>query len=264
MVKNPYAYRNNVPADLVSVFEVDRHAGDEYFCPQCGDKLIAVQPADSRKQWFFRHHNLEDCGASYESVLHLVAKQIVAEEKQIMLPKKIIKPEPWVYQKYKCHRGMKPYYMGNRYLCKFDSVQEEVWVDGRRPDLIAHKGDGKIFIEIVVTHGIDEEKLNWIKEQDVSTLVVELAGFGYHFGKEKLREWLVTGKTQGWEPPRNVTKWAYHKKEKDYQGKANQHYINQVKRAGLYAPPATTVDIARHETDLQPDHRVIDRQMRLF
>ena len=69
---------------LVSVLDVPRGKACECVCPACGDVLVAkrgtvVQP-------HFAHDSGSECSAALETALHLGAKQILAEMRQIVLP----------------------------------------------------------------------------------------------------------------------------------------------------------------------------------
>ena len=229
MVKNPYGLRNNDPGDWVSVYEVDKHAPDEYFCAECGTRFIPVQPADPRRRWFFRHESLGNCEGARETAIHLMAKQILVEERRIMLPYLLMKPEPAVYIEYKWHKEVKIYRLGERKQFHFDAVQDEVWCDGRIPDIVAVSGQRRLYIEIVVTHDIDEEKLSWIREQNVSTLKVSLSGLAYESTKDDVRRCLMTG----WLNQINILHWVHHAKKEEHQDRANEFYIQQVMDMGL-------------------------------
>ena len=229
MVKNPYGLRNNDPADWVSVYEVEKHDADEYFCADCGTKFIPVQPAAPRKQWFFRHEALGNCQGTRETAIHLMAKQILVEDRKIMLPYLMMKPEPEVYIEYKWHKEVKLYRLGERKLFNFDAVQDEMWQDGKTPDIVAVSGERKLFVEIVVTHDIGEEKLNWIRELNVSTLRVSLSGLPYESTKDNVRRCLMTG----WLNGINIMQWVHHAKKQDHQKRANEFYIQQVIEMGL-------------------------------
>ena len=251
MVKNPYGLRNNDPSEWVSVYDVDKNDLDEYFCAECGTKFIPVQPSDSRKQWFFRHESLGNCDGSRETAIHLMAKQILVEDREIMLPYLLMKPEPHIYIEYKWHREInKLYQLGERRLFHFDSVQDEVWQDGRIPDIVAVAGDRKLFVEIVVTHDIDDEKLNWIRERNISTLRVSLGGLSYESTKEDVKRCLMTG----WLNGVNIVQWVHHAKKQDHQELANEFYIQQVMKLGLGPkanPPKETPDLRKPKTPTQ-------------
>lgn len=255
MVENPYALRNNDLSDWVNIHEVEKGDGHEYFCPKCRGRLIAVQPSDPRRQWFFRHHHVEDCGASRETAIHLMAKQILVEERTIMLPYLAIKPEPEVYGTYRWHRDVRIFRLLQRQTHEFDSVEDEVWMDGRIPDIVARTGKRKLLIEIVVTHDIDEEKLKWIQERNVSTIKVSLGILPYDANKEVIRECLLTGKHND----HNIVWWVHHAKKQANQQRANEYYIDQVVRRDL---PTNTPKPKAAEAEQEREPR--ETQSRLF
>ncbi len=244
MVKNPYGLRNNDPTDWVSVYEVAKSDGDEYFCADCGCQFVVVQPSDPRKQWFFRHQVLGDCEGSRETAIHRMAKQMLVEERKVMLPYLLMKPDPEIYREYKYHREIKLYRLGERKIYHFDAVEDEVWEKGRTPDIVAVSSDRKLFVEIVVTHDIDEDKLNWIREQNISTLRVSFRGLPYTSSERDVRRCLMTG----WLNSVNIMHWVHHAKKRDHQQRANAFYIQQVMEKGLGPRP-----IEEQETPARPE-----------
>ncbi len=110
-----------------------------------------------------------------------------------MLPYLEIKPEPEIYRTYKWHREIKVYRLLERQPYDFESVEDEVWMDGKVPDIVAISKGRKLLIEIVVTHDIDEEKLEWIREHNLSTLRVSLGLLPYDAGRDVVKQCLLAG-----------------------------------------------------------------------
>ena len=69
---------------FVSVEDVGRGKACECCCPECGEVLIARQ--GNVRAWHFAHASGSDCQGAAEGALHKAAKQLVLQEKYILVP----------------------------------------------------------------------------------------------------------------------------------------------------------------------------------
>jgi hypothetical protein len=131
---------------LINVDDVPRGMACNCTCPECGAKLESRQ--GKKNQHHFAHANGVDCSGARMTALHMLAQQIIQEEKKIRTP--------W----------FKDYYEDPSKLIYFETVLLEqrfkTAESNRRPDCVGiiKKGDieYKVWIEIKVKHAIDEEK----------------------------------------------------------------------------------------------------------
>ena len=125
----------------------------DYICPECRKELI--QRKGEIKIHHFSHKSNPENNCSSESSLHKYAKQVIAETKRIRV---------------------KNPFLSHSYLI-FDKVEvEKPLLNGLiRPDLIGYIGEEKYLIEIKVTHGIGEEKLELIKKNGFSCIEINLS-----------------------------------------------------------------------------------------
>ena len=65
--------------NLISIDEVVQGSKCEYFCPVCNSQLIARQGKE--RVHHFAHYNSSECESYGESMLHLLAKKILEENK---------------------------------------------------------------------------------------------------------------------------------------------------------------------------------------
>lgn len=157
MVQNglAFAYKDG---KIVDISEVEKGLACDCICPVCGAKLIANKGNKNRHH--FKHYRVEECKNYGETLLHLAGKQIIMENKEIILPN------------FNIHNGDYSLYEKFRYI----KAQEEVKVDGIIPDIIIYfKNNKKIFVEIKVTHEVDEEKFKKLKQIGISTLEIDLS-----------------------------------------------------------------------------------------
>ena len=137
---------------LVSVEEVARGKACECGCPQCGEVLIARQ-GDVRA-WHFAHASGGDCGAAAEGALHLAAKQLIVQEGAILVP---------ALEARASHR-LDDGRLGEAVLVRpaetwaLAGARPEVAVGALRIDVAATHDGAPIFIEVAVTHLVDDAK----------------------------------------------------------------------------------------------------------
>ena len=174
-------------------------------CPECGAKLIARK--GEKNKWHFSHQGA-DCGKARMTALHRLAQQIIQEEKRVMSP---------IFREYV------PY--GPKYLI-FDSVKLEQRFKSdtinRRPDCVGIKGDKQLWIEIAVTHVVDEVKNQDIENENVICLEIDLSDMlTEDYSKESVTKRLVeSSKNRKWiNYPQLFQKNAEARKAKEKQEK---------------------------------------------
>ena len=173
--------------NLVHVDQVDNGLDCNCTCPSCGEKLVA-RNRGKIKEHHFAHYFGADCDKGYETSLHLLAKNILAKEKRILLPKHEILGFTIVEEKlYQC-----------------SDVLLEKRMSSIIPDVyIKTADDERILIEIKVTHGIDEEKTKKIEQFDISTLEIDLSKVDQSIDEDLLTKLLIQESV--------LKTWIYHK-----------------------------------------------------
>ncbi|MBD5142610.1 MAG: hypothetical protein HDT22_03235 [Ruminococcus sp.] len=162
---------------LVYIDDVEKGLRCGCICPACGASLIAKK--GNKVSHHFAHYSSEDCEKGYETSLHLLAKKILSETKEIMLPAVRIQLAN-VYIP-----------MWNQGKIQIDYVELEKKNGEIIPDVIAYSGNKKLIIEIYVTHKVDEEKLKKIRASDISALEIDLSKFDRFITESELRNILV-------------------------------------------------------------------------
>jgi competence protein CoiA len=151
----------NSQQQLVTINEVSRGLACTCICVACGEVLIARQGA-LNEHHFSHYSNRVSCEVGRETLLHLYAKQVIREATGLQVP----------------HLpGHAPEFGDLSSWWDFESVQEEVWLDNFRPDLVAHLRDGqRLLIEVAVTSFVDYEKRERINAAGLWALEVDLSG----------------------------------------------------------------------------------------
>lgn len=145
-------------------------------CPGCDSPLIAKQ--GDVKEWHFAHAKGADCANAVESALHRMAKQLIMELQQVYVPgrlmeRKAVGPYDEVDNIFRWQEILSAK-VQTEGLVNLSDCKEEQKVDTRRPDILARIGDTAIAIEVAFTHFCDEEKLEWIKMRNLTTLEIDI------------------------------------------------------------------------------------------
>lgn len=228
MLKNPWGLLHGDRERPVRVENVPSGLACNCNCPTpgCGARFVAVHCKPPR-QSHFRHYDAEDCGASYESAVHLLAKSILEREKQIMLPyldvftsRKIAKVNTFAVKER----------LVNRQSFQFDRAELEVWMDGRIPDVVLWKRDAKgidrkLLVEIVVSHDISDDKMWWLQENQLATVKVYLSWANQAITEEQLKQCLIRGR-DSWGG--NIVHWAYHPRLEATQQAVDEYYLESL------------------------------------
>lgn len=144
-------YALNVKEDWVFIDNVPNGKECGCFCPKCNEPLIARNEGQIN-QHHFAHNHESDCQGSYETTLHLLAKEIIKEEKKMMLPnyekRCVFHPEKDYYREGDLRRSFDnygSYINSDSYEVHFDDVEIEQRTDASdlQPDCVGVTSDKK-------------------------------------------------------------------------------------------------------------------------
>ena len=165
-------------------------------CPLCGSELMAKKGI--QRVHHFAHHDGRDCPDAPETGLHLAAKDIIQRECQMMLPALSRRIKPLNGDN---HDETREWPLLSARLCTFDRIELECLVGDIIPDIVAHKNGWKLFIEIRVTHEVDQNKIDKIRQLGHSCLEIDLSMVDRDIDPDSLRSLLIDsieGKTWIW------------------------------------------------------------------
>ena len=166
--------------NIVSIADVPSGKKCGCVCPACGDELIARKGQKRMHQ--FAHRSNEDCEYGYESSLHLAAKDILSRSKKMVIPP--------IYVEFPQSGKPKELISMEREI-SIDDVELEKRFDTIIPDIVVYSGDKYFFIEIYVSHPIDDEKLEKLKEKNISTIEIDLSKIKRDISVEELSDILL-------------------------------------------------------------------------
>ena len=188
MTKLKLTYGINSDGHLVHVDFVARGQNCQCTCPKCGAELIAKHGTE--KTWHFAHKNGADCKGARMTALHRLAQQIIQTEKKIQKP------------------YFNDYCKDTPDIIEFDAVKLEEYfkIDKitRRPDCVGIKekdnNKHELWIEIRVTHGVDEKKKKDIISQGIICMEVDLSKLlDTNYTTDSIHDALFTDpKTKSW------------------------------------------------------------------
>ena len=174
----PYALKDGEP---IHISEGDSGLACNCICPSCHERLVAKK--GGIRVHHFAHQSGESCPGVLESSLHIAAKDILAKEKRITLPSVHIQfnsDGPSLQR-----AGPKTY--------RVDSVREEKKIGNIKPDLILTIAQRELIVEIFVTHKVDSQKIQKIRELGMSAIEINLRTAPRYITKEALTELIVDG-----------------------------------------------------------------------
>ena len=173
--KVPFAKYNG---RMVAPEEVEKHCTG-LTCPDCGLPLM-VRKGDKRIH-HFAHINGAGGATCGETALHLMAKQIIADAKQITTPEaQLVLPD-----------GRQLIFPQR--VFQFQSALEEYRIDDIIPDILLVLGNNKLLaVEIYVRHRVDEEKIAKLNAKRISAIEIDLSN-QIGISKDDLTKLLMEG-----------------------------------------------------------------------
>ena len=166
-------YALNKDGDLVHVDSVEKGAKCACFCPHCNAPLYAKNAGQYREH-HFAHAQGHECEGAYESSLHLLAKDVLQEVGQVMLPPSI--------------NGAFP-----SGLVRIHNIEVEKWDErfGFRPDVEGIMDNGeRLLIEFYVSHKVDKKKRQSIVDNHLKCIEINV---NYQsLDRDELKEFLTT------------------------------------------------------------------------
>lgn len=172
-------------------------------CSDCGARLELhrgeiVSP-------YFAHEDGADCATTGQTALHMLAKEVLQEEKRFRLPPLTLYPAErlgyWVLRKHVSRSIVLGQTIGA------DEVTLERKLGNIVPDVLFRVRDRLLIIEIRVSHAVDTEKKNKIAQMGISAVEFDFSQMDRVVVKKDIKDALVLGNRipgQGW------GEWVYH------------------------------------------------------
>lgn len=162
----PFGLRDGT---LIHISEVDRGEDCNCVCPEC-DMALVAKKGFIRKHYFSHHPSTahpSTCGGGVESALHRYAKQIIAEAGYLAVPAFEISLPPPDFD-------LKVEIPAKRMTFARVVIEESMVFGHRRVDVVGHIPEGRLLIEICVTHRVRGKKLQEVKVASEAMVEIEL------------------------------------------------------------------------------------------
>ena len=157
---NKITYAINQNGELIYVDNVPNGSECHCVCPACHEKMVAKNNGRIRMH-HFAHISGTECVNGYETMKHLLAKDIISETRLI----------PWIEQTRYTPIPSVQMLKETEYIVNETKIIPDItaWIQ-TTPNLFL-----PIFIEIYVTHKTDEEKLSLIKRAGIPAIEIDLS-----------------------------------------------------------------------------------------
>lgn len=161
-----YGLKRGTKDTLLHINVVPNGLGCDCVCPHCKHDLIA-RNGGSKKTHHFAHASGADCGGARMTALHMLAQKILERDKKVMLPN---------------YEG--EYHQVSTEGVEFDEIRLEqtytIQDKHFRPDCMGvkydkHNNPHPLWIEIYVTHEVNSEKQNAIREAVNACIEIDLS-----------------------------------------------------------------------------------------
>lgn len=153
--------KDKITGKLLNISEVPSGLACNCVCSFCGSDLEAHKGTVQRHH--FQHYSSADCVGAFESQIHLLAKEIIEENKCLMLPK----------------------YIGQFSIIRekrqdFSEIVLELSQDDLRPDCICKYLDEQgneqtLWVEILNSHAVDGLKAEKICERHIACVEIDVS-----------------------------------------------------------------------------------------
>jgi len=131
-------------------------------CAKCGEKMVAVQgKSENNREWHFRHHINSDCLGGQETAIHKLAKQIIVDNSQILIPNDTL---------------------------NYSQARQEIMLGSFIPDVTVFANGHDIHFEIEVTNPVDTLKETFYKNGQYKSIKIDLTNISYDTTPDELEE----------------------------------------------------------------------------
>ena len=155
--------KDRATGEIVVITDANRGRTCNCVCPYCGKDFVAAQ--GDKNEWHFRHYDKTTCKGGQETALHLLAKDIIANNTQITLP-----------------------FHGT---VLYDNAVKEKYFQTIKPDVTANTNGQNIFFEVLVTHPVDTVKENIYKDGEHKSIEIDLKNYSFKNREDLEKEILL-------------------------------------------------------------------------
>jgi len=167
---------------LLFIEDVPRGLACGCVCVKCSQPLIAKK--GSERLHHFAHRDVTNCRGANETILHMLAKELLANLDVLMIP-------PYQFTKHRKTRTGKlvehhaP--VANGGLVVVDNVKIEEREEGFVPDIIIESNSKTLIVEVAVSHKVDRAKLRRLRKRSLPAIEISLNASDSLLSRDKLK-----------------------------------------------------------------------------
>lgn len=195
---------------LVSPEEVKRGLACNCACPGCKVEVIAKQGTE--RMWHFAHAKGEKCADGYEVSIHELAKQMLRQRMELLLPSLIAKISG--VDAYGRVMEEQEHVLESR-LVKLDECNTGENLGGVNVHATGLLKGHKILIEVTVFHRLMPDKQERLVKTEIPSMQINLEQFKSRQATRDLLEKAIF-------EDENIRRWIYHPKHKIALEKAKE------------------------------------------
>lgn len=157
---------------LYEPMQVEQGLACNCTCPGCSGALIAKHAPLGKVRPHFAHYSDSVCAGGLESAVHLAAKQLIDEKRELYLPELVATVRSrlagfqYLERRETVHKGA---------LAHLDQVRVEESLGQIRPDLIVETAGQQVLVEIAFTSFVSSEKLERIRLKSIGAIEVDVS-----------------------------------------------------------------------------------------
>ena len=201
-VQLEYGLRGDKVIFVSELTDLERGKACNCICPVCRKQLVAK--LGPHNQWHFAHDGAEcNLVAAQQTALHMLAKEIIESSKKLRFPGIYIKKDDYYndIEDIRVQAKIPPsieYRKASVVNCDSGSLEKKI--SSIVPDIMVTAKGRKCLIEVAVTHFVDEEKEQKIKEIGLPLFEIDLSNlYNSEFSREELaKEVLFNPSNRTW------------------------------------------------------------------
>ncbi len=191
-------------------------------CPHCRQDLQARTKGKKRRPHFAHIRNACDTKAARETALHMLAKQILSEKKEMLFPGIEFFIEeldiPNLVGVGIAKEVPQSVWFPKPKIVKFDEIVLEKAIDDIIPDCVVYAQGKPCIVEFAVTHIIDDAKYKKLERLGIPAVEVDLkACYKKECSREEIEKAVLYEEDNRY--------WASYPREEEAKEKATQYYI---------------------------------------
>ena len=187
VIKIPIGLKNGEPVHISQIEKLDLHGRDcKCVCPGCKFPLEARISKSKSRRSYFAHVSNNSCSSqhAYETGIHLFSKKIISEKSKLLFPAimenasdipELLEINDQYYGQLSDYGFLDVLNIKPEKMLDLDAVEIEKTFGNVKPDLIVYSGENICFVEIAVTHFIDEAKKEKLIELNYPVIEIDLS-----------------------------------------------------------------------------------------